>query len=767
MTAAENQALAQYRTLINKSSDGILMADVETKLFRYANPAAARMFGYSENELCTMGVTDLHPKEVAKHVLVAFESMSQGKQGAAIDVPCLKKDGSTVFADITVAALTVDGRAVTAGFFRDVTSRRAAQSALEASETRYRRLFESAKDGVLILDACTGQIVDVNPYLIELTGYSREHFLGKHIWEIGPFKDIAASRESFVALQASEYVRYDDLPLQTSDGRKIDVEFVSNVYLVDGQKVIQCNVRDISQRKQADVERTRLAMAIEQVRETVFITDAAGVIEYVNPEFERVSGYTRAEAIGQTPGLLKSGAHDDAFYETLWGTITKGRSWSGRFVNKRKDGSRYSEEAIISPILDAVGAVTSYVGVQRDVTATLELEAQFRQAQKMEAVGQLAGGVAHDFNNILSVILSYAEIMSEELRPGEPFRAEVEEIKQAAWRASDLTKQLLAFSRQQKLEPKVVSLNQTLAGVQKLLRRLMGVDIDLTMLPTNGLWNIKIDPGQIEQVLMNLAVNACDAMPLGGNLTIETLNVELDEDYARVHADVRAGEYVAIVVTDTGTGMTKETQTHIFEPFFTTKDKSKGTGLGLATVFGIIKQSGGHIWVYSELGVGTTFKMYFPRVLGVVEPQPAVRLRRELQRGTETILLVEDEDQVRAVAADILRRQGYVVLEAPNGGEALLICEQHGAKIDLLLTDVVLPRMNGRQLAARLAPLRPEMKVVFMSGYTDDAILQHGILDSGVAYLQKPLTPVSLTRKVREAFDTRIESDEAFCDKRD
>jgi CheY-like chemotaxis protein len=380
-------------------------------------------------------------------------------------------------------------------------------------------------------------------------------------------------------------------------------------------------------------------------------------------------------------------------------------------------------------------------------------EEQLRQSQKMEAIGALAGSVAHDFNNLLSVIIGYSDILLSGLRQADPMYVEIEQIARAGKRANDLTRQLLAFSRQQVLEPRVVNLNEAISGVFKMLRRLVGEDVELTLLLAQELGSVFVDPGQIEQVLLNLVLNARDAMPQGGKLTIETADVDLDRSYTAEHIEVQPGRYVMLTVSDTGVGIDRATQARIFEPFFTTKEKGKGTGLGLSTVFGIVKQSGGQIWVYSEPGEGATFKVYFPRVDARADPLEPAALRPASLRGSETVLLVEDDEQVRNLAIAILRKHVYHVLEAATGGEALLTCEQYQGTIHVLLTDVVMPPMSGRQLWERLSPLRPAMKVLFMSGYTDDAIVHHGVLSSELAFVQKPLMPGTLLMKLRGVLD--------------
>ncbi|HEX4422118.1 MAG TPA: ATP-binding protein [Kofleriaceae bacterium] len=388
-----------------------------------------------------------------------------------------------------------------------------------------------------------------------------------------------------------------------------------------------------------------------------------------------------------------------------------------------------------------------------DVTERRKLELQLRQSQKMEAVGRLAGGIAHDFNNILSVILSYTELNLAVLKHDDPLWADLDQIHEAGLRAVALTRQLLAFSRKQILQPRVLDLNAMVSGLEHMLRRLLGEHIELSLLLTEQPRGVNADPGQVEQVIMNLAINARDAMPAGGKLTIETANIELDDGFAANHLNARPGPHVMLAVTDTGVGMDDATRAQIFEPFFTTKRPEKGTGLGLATVFGIVHQSGGTIWVYSKPGFGTTFKIYLPRAKRRFETNKQVVAARAPGNGSETVLLVEDDEAVRGLVRTILRRHGYTVLEAQNGGEAFLVCEQHPDPIHLLLTDVVMPRMSGRQVAERLLPLRRDMKVLYMSGYTDDAVMLHGVIESGLPFLQKPITSDALLREVRRVLD--------------
>jgi len=506
---------------------------------------------------------------------------------------------------------------------------------------------------------------------------------------------------------------------------------------------------------EADESRHVQSAALNAAANAIVITDPSGTIEWVNHAFTVLTGYPADDVLGKTSRLFKSGTHDPAFYQSLWETVLSGRTWRADTTNRRKDGSLYTEDLTITPVLGESGAIAHFVAIKEDITERLQLQAQLLQAQKMESVGRLAGGVAHDFNNLLSVILGWTAMALEELPADHAIRPSLEEVLKAGEGAAGLTRQLLAFSRQQVVEPTLFCPTDLVVEMDKLFRRLIGEDIQFATRSAPDLGTVKMDRGQLEQVLMNLVVNARDAMPEGGKITIETANVTLDAEYPRQHAGVTPGEYVMLAVSDSGVGMSEEVKTRLFEPFFTTKESGKGTGLGLATCFGIAQQAGGHIGVYSEEGVGTTMKVYLPR-----RREVAAAASRHLEspsvRGVETILLVEDEPAVRRVSARMLEGQGYRVLLASSGEEALRVVEDGREPIHLLLTDVILAGgMSGRALAERVRALRPELKVLFVSGYTSDVTILHGLLEQGVTLVQKPFTAESLGGKVREVLDAK------------
>jgi two-component system, cell cycle sensor histidine kinase and response regulator CckA len=504
--------------------------------------------------------------------------------------------------------------------------------------------------------------------------------------------------------------------------------------------------------RRSEEAQKRLAIAVEQAEEAIMITDLEGTIQYVNPAFEKVTGYSRDETLGKNPRILKSGKQDQEFYRNLWSTVTQGKVWRGRFVNRRKDGTFYREEATISPVRDRSRRIVNFVAVKRDVTQELSLQEQLLQAQKMEAIGTLAGGVAHDFNNLLTVVMGFSELLLAEKDQKNPEYADLKKIFHAARNGADLVKQLLTFSRKSEPKPVPMNLNKQIVQVEKMLRRTIPKMVDIQLELSADLPRINADPSQIEQVLMNLAVNSRDAMPQNGKLTLKTEALTLDEEYCRLHAEANPGEYVMLEISDTGRGMDKETAAHIFEPFFTTKEVGKGTGLGLAMVYGIVKQHNGHITVYSEVGLGTTFKVYVPAIEGDVEPEledsgimPAF--------GTETVLLVDDEDLVSDLGARILTKHGYTVLKAANGREALDLFKKERSRISLVILDLIMPEMGGTECLKELLKIDPQVKVLVASGYSADASVKETIQLGAKGFVTKPFRVNELLRDVRRVLD--------------
>jgi PAS domain S-box-containing protein len=788
---AVRQSEERYRAVVETAPD-VVYAISDKGVFASLNPAFEVITGWARSEWLGKSFAPLVHPEDASLAVEMFQKVLRGDKPPPYELRILSKSGKYLVGEFTSTPYIRDGKvAGKLGIVRDITERKRAEKALRQGEVRLERinrclleLGPNFDSNINRLTALCGELLGATCAL-----YNRlqgDLLCSQGQWQTPPgFKSedaptghicydvIRNNREDAVVitnLPRTSYAESDPnvraYGLQTYMGCAVKCEgkavgSLCVVYGTDYQPtdddrrilgIIASAIGNEDTRKQAEAELNRLMTAIEQTPESVVITDTEGRILYVNPVFERVTGYSRAEVIGQNPRLLKSNRQDSAFYQQLWGKISAGEVWRGRFVNKKKDGTLFTEDAVIAPVRDEKGAVTNYIAIKRDISHELELEVQYRQTQKIDSIGRLAGGVAHDFNNILAVICGHTDLALAQLSSDAPLRSNLECIQESADRAANLTRQLLAFSRRQVIEPRRINLNELIVNLNKMLRRLIGEDIKLVTQTAPDLGQIKADPGQIEQVLLNLVVNARDAMPDGGTLTIRTDNVTLGEDYARSHL-ISSGDYVMVSVSDTGVGMTDEVKQHIFEPFFTTKEQGKGTGLGLATCFGIIQQSNGHIHSDSQVDKGTQFKIYLPRVWGVEDPISSREVPVSLPQGTETILLAEDEPSLRQLMARVLRTQGYTVLEAADGHEALTLAQANGAKIQLLLTDVIMPGLSGKTLAEWLGQVNPAVRVLFISGYINNNAVRDAMSRPGTFFLQKPFNPLDLTKRVREAIE--------------
>jgi PAS domain S-box-containing protein len=682
-----------------------------------------------------------------------------GAVGEETAVDCIKRGAADYILKDRLARLPV---AVCRAL--EEKQRRAEQArthhALRESEERFRHLFEEAPVAYHEIDR-EGIMVRVNRVECELLGYPPEEILGRPVWAFVVPEQRELVRETVLRKMLVPYLPVVfEREWMRRDGTRLTVEMHESLIL-DAQgevTAIRAALLDITERRRAE-EALReseefLSSVFASIQDGLSVLDTEFNIVRVNPAMERWFAHAMP--------LLGKKCWEAYYGRTTPCELCPARRTleTGAAAHEVKQRLQAGSQAVgwqevhSFPLLDpATGRSSGVIEYVRDITEHRRLEEQFRQAQKIEAVGRLAGGIAHDFNNLLMVIRGYSDLLLEELKPADSRRRALEEIRKAGERAATLTRQLLAFSRKQVLQPQILDLNAVVSNINTMLRRLIGEDIELTMLPGAALDRVQADPGQIEQVIMNLAVNARDAMPHGGKLTIETANVNLDEDYARRDGNAAPGPYVRLSVSDTGCGMDAETRARIFEPFFTTKERDKGTGLGLATVYGIVKQSGGYIWVYSEVGRGTVFKIYLPRAPGSAEVRQQEEVQQTLPGGVETVLVAEDDPAVRALVCGALASRGYTVQEARDGREALAAARGYKGPIHLLLTDVVLPHMSGRRLAERLRAERPESRLLYMSGYTDDAIVSHGVSAGNVPFLQKPFSASALNRKVREVLD--------------
>jgi PAS domain S-box-containing protein len=754
--------------------DAVFIIDAKTVEIIECNPAASEIFGYSRNELVGRTTSFLHINEASleefrRHLYAAVE-----REGflSRLEFKMRRKDGTVLSTENSVVPLNDEQNKLIGwvSVVRDITEHKRAEEAIRQSEERYRTILENVEDGYYETDL-RGDLTFFNDSLCRMLEYSKDELMGmsnkQYTDEENRKKLFAAFNEVYTTGKPAKGFGWQ---VFTKGGKKLFGEVsVSLIKDSQGQPIgFRGIARDVTEQRQAEealrTEKQRFETLLENAPFGVIMIDRKGNFKYVNSKFVELFGYDLNDIPHGREWFRKAYPDPDYRHHVIenWihdSNITEaGENVPRIFTATCKDGTKKTIRFITVQLGtgEYLMSCEDITLVQRAEEEKAALAEQLRQSQKMEAIGRLAGGIAHDFNNLLTVIRGYSQLSLLDLNENDKLRGNIEEIQKATQRASDLTHHLLAFGRRQIMEMKILNLNTLLKDLDKMLHRVIGEDIELTYLLSEEIGKIRVDPGQMEQVILNLAVNARDALPYGGKLTIETSDAELDEAYAHTHIGSKPGRYVMMSVSDTGQGMSSEVRERAFEPFFTTKEKGKGTGLGLSTCYGIVKQSGGNIWAYSEPGRGTTFKIYLPLAEEFSKETKDKADRAEILKGSETILAVEDQMEVRKLVAKILTGQGYTVIEASNGEQAMKAAQENsGKKIHLLLTDVVMPGMSGRELAETLGLLHPNMKVLYMSGYTDNAIVHHGVLEEGVNYIQKPFTLDALARKVREVLDRR------------
>ncbi len=786
----------RYRQLAGNSMSGIYIH--QDGVFVYTNEQLAKMMGYSIGEIVGKRFWDfIHPADRHK---VRMEGISMSKGERSDPTVCFRvtcKNGDTKFFEVLTADIMYQGRTAFMGNVADVTERNRSAEQLRLNEARLQSLYNISQykadslqdfldfalnEAIRLTGSKVGYIYhyDEEGRVFELNTWSKEVMKQCEVFKPETLYDLDKTGIWGEAVRRRRPIVVNDFkspnPLKRGypEGH-VELNNFMTIPVLVGEKIVavvgaankdspydESDVRQlsllmdsvwrISEGRRSELVQRRLATALEHAAEGVVITDVNGVIQYVNPSLETMTGYKREELIGTNPRLLKSGEQSSAFYEELWETITSGRIWMGRFVNKRKDDTLYTEEATISPVRDATGTITNFVGMKRDISDHLALSKQLIHAQKMEAMGTLAGGIAHDVNNLLQIVLGQSDMLLQRGALDTKSRESVKAIGKAARNGAELVKRILMFGRKAEPEMRPINLSDEVRRVRELLRRTIPRMIGIEFSLQENLRVIHADSSQLEQILLNLAVNATDAMPDGGRLVFETRNTTIREEYCQTHAEVKPGKYVMLSVSDNGKGIETQALDRIFEPFFTTKQVGQGTGLGLSMVFGIVKNHGGHINCYSEVGIGTTFKIYFP--VAETELPAAVEDTVEMPAGgTETLLLVDDEEAVRTLGAEMLELAGYIVLTAENGREALHVYDRNKDQISLVILDLVMPEMSGKTCIEELLKMDPEVKILIASGYSANGPTKDALQNGAAGFIGKPFDLKEILLAVRKSID--------------